>query len=132
MTNPNFDPNIGKKFTSDYQPENAGRKKNLFSWLKEEYSLSQSDVNNIIDYLSLYPFEKYDELVKKVKDKDESLHGMPKILADFILAYDKAKLDDIIKILKASGKASDKTELTTPEGIEIIFRNKTKNETDSI
>lgn len=124
--NPNFDPHKGKKFSSEYQPENPGRKKNYFNYLKEEYSLSQSDLNSIIDYLSLYPFEKYDELVKKVKDKDESLHGMPKILADFILAYDKAKIDDILKMLKASGKATDKAEVTVPEGIRIIYENKTK------
>jgi hypothetical protein len=126
--NPNFDPDIGKdtQWKPGQAPEGAGRKKNVFNYLKEEYELSQSDLNSIIDYISLYPFERYDELIDKIKKKDESIHGMPKIMAELILSYDKAKIDDIIKILKASGKATDKQEIKIPEGIRVIFKNDTE------
>ena len=129
--NDKFDPEVvGKetRFSATNQPGNAGRKKNLLNYLKEDYHLSQSDVDNFINYIEMMPIEEYDLLVKKVKDRDESIKRMPKLLADLISVADKAKLDDIIKILKASGKATDKSELSVPEGIEIIYTNKTKVE----
>lgn len=128
MPNPENVIGKGNRFTSENQPEHNGRKKNLFNWLKEDYQLSQSDVNNIIDYISMMSQVDFENMLKKIKDKQSDVMNMPVILVKFFEAYDKAKLDDVIKILKASGKATDKTEVSAPDGIEIIYRNKTKSE----
>ena len=66
MNNPEL-PNIGKKFSSDYQPENAGRKKNRFKQIQNDFELSIDDMRQVItDLLSMSPEE-----IKALKDNKE-------------------------------------------------------------
>ena len=108
-----FDPNIGKatQFSATNPPRGAGRKKTKFNYLKSEYELSQEDLKNIINYLSNITKEEFD-LMKNDKEQEKK---MPMIVYKLMAAYDKSDLDDIIKLMKASGKAPDKSEITIEE-----------------
>ena len=102
-------PNKATQFTSENQPANKGRKKNKFTYLKEDTELSQNDFENIINYISSLPLLKYKEIIEKIKNKSTELDDMPIIIYKIIEAYSKADLDDIIKLMKAAGKAPDNT-----------------------
>jgi hypothetical protein len=124
----------GKKFSSDYQPENPGRPKNYFTYLKSDNMLSQNDLDNIVNHISNLSIEEVDRLLTLIKTQRnaEEVRKMPLLYYKILEGMMKAKTNDILAFMKMSGKASEKHEISSPEGIEIIYRNKTKNETDSV
>jgi hypothetical protein len=66
MSNPEI-ANIGKKFTSEYQPNNTGRRKNRFKQTQNDFELSIEDMRQVItDMLSMSPEE-----IKALKDNKE-------------------------------------------------------------
>lgn len=70
--NPNIT-EIGKKFTSEYQPENAGRKKNIFKEIQKDFDLSIDDTRQVIkDVLSM----SIDDIVKLKDDKSEPAYRL--------------------------------------------------------
>lgn len=108
MSNPNI-AEIGKKFSSEYQPENSGRKRNLFNYLKEDYSLSQSDLDNIVNHISTLPLEEVDRLLALIKNNRnaEEVRKMPLLYFKVLEGMVKAKTNDILAFMKMSGKAAD-------------------------
>ena len=109
------DPEIYKKgiatqFSSTNQPKNSGRKKNFFTYLKEEYDLSQSDLTNCINHISQMPMVKVLELIDKVKNKEKvsEILEMPLIYYKIFEGMAKGKTQDILTYMKMSGKAADK------------------------
>ena len=111
-------PNKATQFTSENQPANKGRKKNKFTYLKEDTELSQNDFENIINNLSNMTVEEFDLMTK---DKTKA-RQMPMIYYKLMEAYAGAKLDDIIKLMKAAGKAPDKAEVKISEIPTIIIK----------
>jgi hypothetical protein len=132
MSNPNISQyGVATQFTSSNQPEdkgNPGRKRNLFNYLKEDYSLSQNDLDNIVNHISTLPLEEVDRLLALIKTQRtaEEVRKMPLLYFKVLEGMVKAKTNDILQFMKMSGKASEKHEISSPEGIEIVFRNKTK------
>lgn len=102
------------QFTSENQPAGAGRKKNIFKYLKADFNLSQDDLRNIIDYISLMPQSKFKEIIRDIKDEDPKVSGMPMVVYKLMQAYAVAKLDDLIKLMRASGKAAEQHDVNIP------------------
>lgn len=121
MSNSNI-AEIGKKFSSEYQPENAGRKKNYFNYLKEDNMLSQNDLDNIVNHISLLPIEEVDRLLMLIKTQRnaEEVRKMPLLYYKILEGMMKAKTNDILQFMKMSGKASDKHEITGKDGRELF------------
>jgi hypothetical protein len=114
------------RFSKDNQPSKQGRKKKVFNWIKEEYDLGQSDLENIIHYISLMTQEEFNSFVDKIKKRDESVKDMPMIVLKIMQAYSKANVDDIIKLMRVTGKATERHELTGKDGsplFEILKKN---------
>lgn len=113
--NPNFTPAIGEttQFTSTNQPANPGRKRNLFNYLKEDYSLSQNDLDNIVNHISTLPLEEVDRLLALIKTQRnaEEVRKMPLLYFKILEGMVKAKTNDILQFMKMSGKASEKHEI---------------------
>jgi hypothetical protein len=116
------------QFSKENQPERNGRPKNYFNYLKEDNMLSQNDLDNIVNHISLLPIEEVDRLLMLIKTQRnaEEVRKMPLLYYKILEGMMKAKTNDILAFMKMSGKASEKHEISTPEGIEIIYRNKTK------
>jgi chorismate mutase len=119
-----MNPNIaeyGKKtqFSKDHQPKTQGRKKKVFNWIKEEYDLGQSDLENIINYISMMTQDEFASFAEKIKNRDESVKDMPMIVLKIMQAYGKANVDDIIKLMRATGKATEKREITGKDGQDL-------------
>ena len=126
MSNPNL-PEVSKatQFTSENQPANNGRKKNLFNYLKEDYHLSQSDLENIINNIASMSLEQYKELQIKIKNRDESIKDMPVIYIKLFDAFSKAKIDDILKLMRATGKGIEKQQVgidPNDNKLEVIIK----------
>jgi len=70
MTNPNI-AEAGKntQFSSENQPENKGRKKNVFKHLKGLYEVSAEDVSSIVQYLLSLTLEELQEIIKDKQTK---------------------------------------------------------------
>ena len=122
MSNPNItEVSKGTQFSATNQPENAGRKKNVLTYLKEDFNLSQSDIDNIINYISMMSISEYKDLIDKIKNNDESIKSMPVIMLKFVEAYGKAKINDVITILRASGKATEKRDVSGDINIKVEY-----------
>ena len=120
--NYNFNPDIGKntQFSSTNQPEKQGRKKKIFSWLKSKYELDQSDLENIINYISMLSKKEFEELAGKIKNNKGDYGDTPMIVVKIMQAYAKANVDDIIKLMRATGKATEKHEVTGKDGSDLF------------
>lgn len=104
-----FDPSIGKntQFSSTNQPANNGRKKKVFTWLKETYHLPQSDLENIINYMSMLSKKEFEDLQDRIKNNIDGYEETPMLVVKIMQAYEKADINDIIKMMRATGKAND-------------------------
>jgi hypothetical protein len=126
MSNPNISQyGIATQFTSQNQPEdkgNPGRKRNLFNYLKEDYSLSQNDLDNIVNHISTLPLEEVDRLLALIKTQRnaEEVRKMPLLYYKILEGMVKAKTNDILQFMKMSGKASEKHELTGKDGEDLF------------
>jgi hypothetical protein len=120
MSNPNI-AEIGKKFSSDYQPEKTGRKRNLFNYLKEDYELSQNDLDNVVNHVCTLPLEEVDRLLSLIKNNRnaEEVRKMPLLYYKILEGMVKAKTNDILQFMKMSGKASEKHEITGKDGKDL-------------
>lgn len=121
MSNPNI-AEIGKKFSSDYQPEKTGRKRNIFNYLKEDYELSQNDLDNIVNHICTLPLEEVDRLLNLIKEQRncEEIRKMPLLYFKILEGMMKAKTNDILAFMKMSGKASEKHEITGKDGQDLF------------
>lgn len=104
--------NKATRFSKSNQPKNAGRKKNKFTYLKDQYDLSATDVSNIIKYIaSMTP----DDLKELIESKTTPVI----ILAYASAAYHAIKdgnLGQIETMLnRVIGKPTDKIEQTNKE-----------------
>ena len=128
--NPNIT-EIGKKFTSEYQPENAGRKKNFFNYLKEEHNLSQSDLDNIVNHISCMPLSEVDRLLDLIKNNRNSqeVQNMPLLYFKVLEGMVKAKTNDILQYMKMTGKATEKHEVNGDIQITVKYDTEDNNNT---
>jgi hypothetical protein len=124
MGNPNI-AEIGKRFSSEYQPENAGqgagRKKNYFNYLKEDHHLSQNDLDNIVNHVSNLSLSEIDRLLNLVKNdrKNPEVQQMPLLYFKILEGMVKAKTNDILAFMKMSGKASEKHEIIGNFAVDV-------------
>jgi len=113
MNNENLEKRV--KFTSENQPANRGRKKNVFKYYQEKYDLSAADVNNTIEYLLSQPIEKLQEIIKDPKK--------PAMVVNFAMAIlsgiKKGDLTAIERMLdRKVGKPKQEVELS---GSTIVY-----------
>ena|SRR4030042_3049368 len=106
------------QFSKDRQPENAGRKKNYFNYLKEDNMLSQNDLDNIVNHISNLPLEEVERLLDLIKNNKnaEEVRKMPLLYYKVLEGMMKAKTNDILAFMKMSGKASEKHEISGKDG----------------
>ena len=77
--------------------------------MKEDYSLSQSDLDNIVNHISTLPLEEVDRLLALIKNNRnaEEVRKMPLLYFKVLEGMVKAKTNDILAFMKMSGKAAD-------------------------
>jgi hypothetical protein len=113
------------QFSKDRQPDNAGRKKNYFNYLKEDNMLSQNDLDNIVNHISLLPIEEVDRLLNLIKTQRnaEEVRKMPLLYYKILEGMMKAKTNDILAFMKMSGKAAERHQLTGKDGepLDIVM-----------
>jgi len=110
MGNPNIT-EISKatQFTSENQPENAGRKKNVWKHLRDEYDLSAEDVAAIIMKLSSMNKE---ELKIFTEDSKTSMLELA-FASAYIQSVKKGTLSELETMLnRAIGKVKDRVEVS--------------------
>jgi hypothetical protein len=97
------------QFSATNQPENAGRKRNFFNYLKDENNLSQSDLDNIVNHISCLPMEEVNRLLDLIKGKSnaEEIRRMPLLYFKVLEGMVKAKTNDILAYMRMSGKAAE-------------------------
>jgi hypothetical protein len=112
------------QFTSENQPENSGRRKNYFDYLKDDNVLSQNDLDNIVNHISKLPLSEIDRLIDLIKNnrKNSEVQNMPLLYFKILEGMTKAKTTDILQFMRMSGKASEKHEVTGKDGQELIPR----------
>lgn len=109
---------VKTRFTSENQPANRGRKKNVFKFYQEKYDLSSSDVNNTIEYLLS---QSIDELQRIIKDSKK-----PAMVVNFATAIlsgiKRGDLTAVEKMLdRKVGRPKQELELT---GNAIVYLDK--------
>lgn len=105
------------QFSTTNQPANPGRRKNMFTALKDKYSLSSDDVNTIIEYLcSLTPKQLNDEILT-----NENKTVLEVAFARAILeAIKKGDLTQIEKLLdRKIGKVANKVDAKVESELNI-------------
>ena len=115
----------GKRFSSEYQPENPGRKKSKIKAFAVESDLSAEDLRNMIKMV----FDNTEaELMAIGKDKDK-----PMLLRAFVKAFADdvkyGKLNNINSLLDRAGfKVAEKKEISGHLGIAGIELSEEDNE----
>jgi hypothetical protein len=101
------------QFSKENQPANPGRKRNLFNYLKEDYELSQNDLDNIVNHICTLPLEEVDRLLDLIKTNKnaEEVRKMPLLYYKILEGMMKAKTNDILQFMKMSGKAAERHEI---------------------
>jgi len=61
---------VGRRFSSSYQPNNTGRKRNVLKKYEQEFEMSKTDIENLITHLLSLSMT---ELMNIVKDKSSSV-----------------------------------------------------------
>jgi hypothetical protein len=130
--NDKFDPEvIGKetRFSSTNQPENVGRKRNIFKDTQKNYDMSIEDMRQmLIDLLSLKP----EELKELIQNKETPAFKL--VIASAII--DSIKKGNWTQVNymadRLFGRTTEKHEITTPEGLIIEFKNLSKNAKEDI
>lgn len=119
--NPEFKPEIGQatQFSSENQPANNGRKRNVFKETQKDYELSLDDMRQMMtDLLSLDP----DQLKEIVQDKSVPVFKV--VIASAIMKSIKEGNWTQVNYMadRLFGKATEKHELTGADGsfIKII------------
>lgn len=113
-----FNPEIGKltQFTSENQPENAGRKKNRFKETQKDYDLSLDDMRQMMmDLLSMKP----QELKELLTNEDEPIfkHVIAKAI---IKSGEQGNWTQVNYMAdRLFGKATEKHELTGKDGVDL-------------
>jgi hypothetical protein len=122
MNNPNVG-KVGKHFSKDYQPEKTGRRKNVFKKTQKDYDMSLDDMRQMLtDLLSM----SSSELKKIVKDKNAPAFKLV-IAAAINESIKKGNWTQVNYMAdRLFGKALEKHEIDTPQGLVIEFRNQTK------
>ena len=119
MPNPENLIGKGNRFTSENQPENAGRKKNIWKHLRDEYDLSAEDVAAIIMKLSSMNKE---ELKAFTEDSKTSMLELA-FASAYIQAVKKGTLSELETMLNRTiGKVKDNVSITSDLPISIIIK----------
>lgn len=117
MGNPNIKKSGEKtRFSSSNQPATRGRKKNKFNYLKDQYELSSSDVNNIIVYLSSLTLSELRDIAQNEKTSSIIIAYASAILS----SIKNGELNNIEMMLNRSiGKPSENVNLKSDLPIKI-------------
>ena len=116
MPNPENLIGKGNRFSKDNQPENAGRKKNRFKQIQNDFELSIDDMRQVIkDLLSMSPEE-----IKALKDnKEEPAYRL--VIASAIFNCIKTGNWTQVNYMfdRLFGRATEKHELTGKDGSNL-------------
>jgi predicted RecB family endonuclease len=127
--NDKFDPEIiGKdtRFSATNQPENAGRKKNVWKHLHDKFVLSSNDVSAIIKNLSSMSKEEIEELTKKPETTMLELA----YISAYIQCVKKGTLSELETMLnRVIGKVKDTQEIGGTININVKYDDSEDNNT---
>ena len=124
MNNPDLG-KVGKHFSSEYQPENTGRKKNRFKQIQNDFELSLDDMKQVInDILSMTDIERQD-----VIDSDTE-PGYRKAIASAVKGCIKSSNWTQINYMfdRLFGKAVEAHRLVNKDNEDIPLTIKTEEE----
>jgi hypothetical protein len=109
----------GKKFSSDDQPENRGRKPSVLSYIKGS-GLSLDDYRKLITNL-IWEYD-HEELSAILKDKNNKMPiGMTIVLGALIKDQEKKSIDNYEKFMdRCFGKPTQGVDIKTSGNLEII------------
>jgi hypothetical protein len=107
---------VNTQFSSENQPANAGRRKNMFTALKDKYELSANDVSSIIEYLCSLTQEQLHDQILNNPEKTVLEIAFAKAILE---ATKKGDLSQIEKLLdRKVGKVPSKIEADINANIE--------------
>ncbi|MGB3465673.1 MAG: hypothetical protein WBA74_10395 [Cyclobacteriaceae bacterium] len=109
--------NKGKRFSSDYQPENPGRKKSRLKGLIEENDLSSSDVSNLIKSM----FDKTEDELIIIKNDIEKPFLLRSLVSAILKDGKNESLYNINNLLdRAVGKPKETKDVKHSGQVTII------------
>ncbi len=115
----NIQPDEGKKFSSEYQPANPGRKKKIYTILKEK-GFSPSDIKDSFGELAFYTIPELDELIAD-KEKPIIVIIVAKAMKKAMEDSDWSRIKEIME--HTIGKPDSKVDVTSGgEKIEQVFQ----------
>lgn len=117
-------PEDGKQFSSEYQPANRGRKKKIYTILKEK-GYNSSDIKEAYAEMSFYTLDELKEVFE-----DESKPIIMRIVANqFYQAMSKSDLSKIMPILEqVTGKPKQEVESRVTNIIDVEIPGEDNNQ----